>query len=88
VVRALEGSAARFGAPRAGAGETDLKLGPRSRLRVVDGLFSGMHEPGTSHYQLLLAFVPEALLGRASAFAEQEGFLGHEFGDSTLILSD
>ena len=56
------------------------------RPRVVDGLLTGVHQPGESHFDLLQAFAPEALLRRALAHAEQEGYLAHEFGDSCLIL--
>ncbi len=88
VTRALEGSAAEHGgAPIAGEGTTDLRLGPATKLRVVDGLFTGMHEPGTSHHRLLEAFAPRRLLDRAHARAASLGYLGHEMGDSMLILA-
>ena len=37
---------------------------------------------------LLRAFAPEDVLARASAHAEEKGYLSHEFGDSWLILGD
>ena len=87
VVRALEGCAAiNDGRLRAGEGETNLLLGPGFRLQVVNGLFTGMHEPTASHFALLQAFAPLDVLRRAYAFAERTGYLGHEFGDSNLIL--
>jgi S-adenosylmethionine:tRNA ribosyltransferase-isomerase len=87
VARALEGSAAlNGGVVRAGAGVTDLVLRAGFQPKVVDGLFSGMHEPEASHFRLLEAFAPHPLLVRAHAHAEEHGYLGHEFGDSTLIL--
>jgi S-adenosylmethionine:tRNA ribosyltransferase-isomerase len=90
VVRALEGAAALAkngdGAALAASGETELKIGPGFRLRVVDGLYTGLHEPGTSHYALLGAFADSALLARASDEAEARGYLGHEFGDSCAIV--
>jgi len=86
-VRALEGAAAlNGGALRACAGETDLLLGPGYRRRVADGLLTGVHEKGGSHYALLRAFASEEVLTRASAWAEERGYLSHEFGDSWLIL--
>jgi S-adenosylmethionine:tRNA ribosyltransferase-isomerase len=88
VARALEGCAAIHGGEvKAGAGVTDLLLDRRSRPRVVDGLFTGMHEPTASHFHLLEAFAPPALLQRAHAHAEAAGYLAHEFGDSTLLLA-
>jgi S-adenosylmethionine:tRNA ribosyltransferase-isomerase len=65
---------------------TDLLLGPGFVPRVVDGLLSGMHEPGTSHFTLLQAFAPAELLRAATVLAEARGYLGHEFGDSCLLL--
>ena len=56
VVRALEHSAARFGAVVAGDGVADQRIGAQTQLRVVDAILSGTHEPGTSHYDLLHAF--------------------------------
>lgn len=88
VVRALEGAAAANGGQlAAGAGVTGLKLGPASRRRVVDGILTGMHEPSSSHFQLLLAFAADPLLRRGHAHALEKGYLWHEFGDSCLVLS-
>ncbi len=81
VVRALE-SAARMHAP---SGETDLLIDERHALSAVDAIFTGMHEPGTSHDALLHAFAPAKLLTRAYEHAVALGFVGHEFGDSMLI---
>ncbi|MBI3892632.1 MAG: S-adenosylmethionine:tRNA ribosyltransferase-isomerase [Candidatus Wallbacteria bacterium] len=88
VVRALE-SANVLGGGRlvAVCGETDLRIGPGFVPRVADGILTGMHESGESHYDLLEAFAPAALLNRATAHAESAGYVGHEFGDSTLILA-
>ncbi|WP_223638164.1 S-adenosylmethionine:tRNA ribosyltransferase-isomerase [Corallococcus sp. EGB] len=86
VVRALEGRATQHGALVAGEDVTDLLLGPGYVPRVVHGLLTGMHEPGSSHHALLQAFAPLPLLHRASAYAEGAGYLGHEFGDTCLIL--
>ena len=89
VVRALEGAASvNGGMLRACSGETDLLLGPGYQPRVVDGLLTGVHEKGASHYALLRAFAPEDVLARASAHAEEKGYLSHEFGDFWLILGD
>ncbi|AGP32615.1 S-adenosylmethionine:tRNA ribosyltransferase-isomerase [Sorangium cellulosum] len=87
VTRALEGSAAQNGGElRAGSGVTDLVLHPGFRPRVVDGLLTGVHDPTESHFRLLEAFAPAPLLHRANAYAEQAGYLCHEFGDSYLVL--
>jgi S-adenosylmethionine:tRNA ribosyltransferase-isomerase len=87
VVRALEGNAALHGGClRAACGTTDLRVGAGTRLEVVDGVWSGLHEPGTSHFELLTAFAAPALLARALAAAGAAGLLGEEFGDGMLVL--
>lgn len=89
VVRALEGNAwTNDGVLEAGGGLTDLRLDAAFRPRVVDAVFSGMHEPGTSHFRLLEAFTSGELLGRALEHARLRGYVSHEFGDSCLILAD
>jgi S-adenosylmethionine:tRNA ribosyltransferase-isomerase len=86
VVRALEGAYLRAGRLRPGAGTTDLRIGPGFRPRVVDGLLSGTHAPGESHFDLMRAFASEQVLARAAAYAEEAGFSTHELGDAMLIL--
>jgi S-adenosylmethionine:tRNA ribosyltransferase-isomerase len=87
VVRALEGRALEHGGRvLAGESSTTLRIGPGYRRQVVDGLFTGMHEPSESHYALLAAFASRELLDRALAQAEAAGYLGHEFGDACLLL--
>ena len=87
VVRALEAAAGSGGRLTAGPGVTDLRVGPGYRPVAVDGLLTGLHEPGTSHFQLEAAFAPPALLEDAFHHADKEGYLGHEFGDVSLILA-
>ena len=86
VVRALEDSASKHGELRAGRADADLLLAPGRPLRVVDGLLTGMHELGASHFSLLGALCPPALLERAYVHAREVGYLGHEFGDASLIV--
>jgi S-adenosylmethionine:tRNA ribosyltransferase-isomerase len=86
VVRALEASHAVNGELVAGTGEARLLLGPGFRPKVVDGILSGMHENGTSHFALLRAFASADLLRDALVEADRAGYLQHEFGDATLLL--
>jgi S-adenosylmethionine:tRNA ribosyltransferase-isomerase len=87
VVRALEGCAAAHGGEvRPGAGVTGLRISAGFVPAVVDGLLTGLHEPGTSHFELLRAFAPDAVLQAAHRHAESRGYLGHEFGDACLIF--
>ncbi|HZZ34123.1 MAG TPA: S-adenosylmethionine:tRNA ribosyltransferase-isomerase [Caulobacteraceae bacterium] len=85
IVRALEHAARRDGRVRPGDGLADNRLGPENRLRVVDAILSGTHEPGSSHYELLRAFTDDAVLARADAALEQHAYRTHEFGDSVLV---
>jgi S-adenosylmethionine:tRNA ribosyltransferase-isomerase len=57
------------------------------RLQVTGGLLTGMHDATTSHADLLQAFISPTLLADATRFALARGFLGHELGDSCLILN-
>ncbi|HUS65991.1 MAG TPA: S-adenosylmethionine:tRNA ribosyltransferase-isomerase [Kofleriaceae bacterium] len=82
VVRALEG-AARSGAL---SGVTDLVIAPDTLLRLVDGVLTGIHAPGESHYRLLGAFAPEHALAGAARHADAGGYLPHELGDLCLIV--
>jgi S-adenosylmethionine:tRNA ribosyltransferase-isomerase len=87
VVRALEGAAAgASGVPRAGAGTTDLRIGDGFQPRVADGILSGVHAAGESHFAVMAAFAPRGLLDAAMADAERSGFTTHELGDAMLVL--
>ena len=85
VVRALEHSALINGTVRAGAGIATQRIGAATPLRVVDAIVSGTHEPGTSHYELLRAFVDDATLRRAADELDARDYRTHEFGDSIFI---
>lgn len=86
VVRALEDAATEDGHLRAGEGVAKGRIGPTTRLRVVDAILSGTHERGTSHYELLRAFLEDSTLQRATDELIDRGYKTHEFGDSVLIL--
>ena len=91
VTRALEhaalyGAALHGGALHPGAGLATQRIGPQTKLRVVDAIVSGAHEPGESHYQLLRAFASEAGLERMSRALKRKGYRSHEYGDSVLIV--
>jgi S-adenosylmethionine:tRNA ribosyltransferase-isomerase len=85
VVRALEHAGTRTGAAAAGDGVANQRIDAHTRLRVVDAILSGTHEPQDSHYRLLRAFQDDATLARASAALETRGYRTHEFGDSVLV---
>jgi S-adenosylmethionine:tRNA ribosyltransferase-isomerase len=85
VVRALEHAALPDGRVIAGAGIATQRIGPTTRLRVVDAILSGTHEKGTSHYELLRAFVPCKTLVRMQQQLDAHAYRTHEFGDSILV---
>lgn len=85
VTRALEHAAAQPGGLRRGEGLATQRIGPATRLRVVDAIVSGTHEPGTSHHGLLQAFADAALLRRIDRALDAHAYRTHEFGDSVLI---
>ena len=85
VVRALEHAATALGRIRSGAGVATQRITANSRLHVVDAIVTGVHDPATSHYQLLRAFVDEGTLRRAAEAMTAAGYRTHEFGDSILI---
>jgi S-adenosylmethionine:tRNA ribosyltransferase-isomerase len=86
VVRALEAAATEDGHLRVADGVAKGRIGPATQLRVVDAILSGTHERGTSHYELLRAFLEDAMLERATKELDARGYRTHEFGDSVLIL--
>jgi S-adenosylmethionine:tRNA ribosyltransferase-isomerase len=85
VVRTLEDAAALDGSIRSGEGVAALRLGRSSRLRVVDAILSGAHESGTSHHELLRAFVDDETLSRIDRELYLRDYRTHEFGDSVFL---
>jgi S-adenosylmethionine:tRNA ribosyltransferase-isomerase len=85
VVRALEDAAQPEGGVKVGTGLSTRKIGPTTHLRIVDALVSGTHERGTSHYELLRAFVPSRTLEHMEQQLDLQHYRTHEFGDSILV---
>ena len=85
VDRALEHAAEPDGSVREGAGVATQRIDATTRLRVVDAILSGVHEPGTSHYSLLQAFVDEETLRIMAREMDELGYRTHEFGDSLFV---
>jgi S-adenosylmethionine:tRNA ribosyltransferase-isomerase len=86
VVRALESSVDANGEVVASRGWTDVVITPQRGVRVVDGLLSGLHEPRSSHLQMLEAIAGRATIEKAYEFALKREYLWHEFGDLHLIV--
>ena len=84
--RALETVADSAGVVHPGRGRTDLLIGPERGVRAIDGLITGWHEAGASHWALAEAVAGPQLVARCYAEAEERGYLWHEFGDALLVL--
>jgi S-adenosylmethionine:tRNA ribosyltransferase-isomerase len=82
VVRALEHAATGRGSVKAGPGVATQRITEATHLQIVDAIVSGVHEPATSHFQLLGAFADRRTLEQADAAMSAGGYRTHEFGDS------
>ena len=70
---------------RPGEGVATQRITPESELRVVDAIVSGLHECGSSHYELLRAFQSDRALETMTRQAEAGEYRAHEFGDAVFI---
>ncbi|HXG68582.1 MAG TPA: S-adenosylmethionine:tRNA ribosyltransferase-isomerase [Blastocatellia bacterium] len=86
VVRTLESATDESGVAQAGHGYTRLRVTADHKLKAVDGLLTGLHEPEASHLDLLTAFLPAEQIQAAYEEAVRQRYLWHEFGDLNLIL--
>ncbi len=86
VVRALESVTDSDGCVNEKQGYTRLTINSQHRLKAVDGLLTGLHEPEASHLDLLSAFLPAEKIRAAYEEAIARKYLWHEFGDLNLIL--
>lgn len=86
VVRALEHAARGGRGVTPGAGVATGRITSSTRLQVVDAIVSGVHEPGTSHYELLGAFQHAGALAAMSSEADASDYRTHEFGDAVLVV--
>jgi S-adenosylmethionine:tRNA ribosyltransferase-isomerase len=86
VIRTLETAADERGEVQPMSGWTRLVITPSTRLRVVDALLTGLHEPPATHLDMLGALLDTDLLERAYAEVRERRYLWHEFGDAMLIV--
>jgi S-adenosylmethionine:tRNA ribosyltransferase-isomerase len=85
-IRALESLTNGAGETHAGEGWTCLVITPQRRLRAVNALITGMHEPEATHLAMLEALAGLSHIKIAYEEALRKGYLWHEFGDLHLIL--
>lgn len=85
-IRALESVTKGDGKTHAGEGWTCLVITPQRRLRAVNALITGMHEPEATHLAMLEALAGLSHIKIAYEEALRKGYLWHEFGDLHLII--
>lgn len=85
VVRALEGSAAKHGAVKAGEDSTNLFIQPGFTFRVVDAMITNFHLPQSTLLVLVSAFAGRQRVLDAYAAAVNERYRFFSFGDAMLI---
>ena len=69
-------------------GLTSLKLGKQSQLRGIDAIFTGIHEAGSTHAELMRAFCKNGdpgLVEKIENEAQRLGYRHHEYGDVVLL---
>ena len=85
VVRALEGSAAKHGAVRAGGDETNIFITPGWTFRVVDGMITNFHLPQSTLLVLVSAFAGRETMLHAYEEAVKSEYRFFSFGDAMFI---
>jgi S-adenosylmethionine:tRNA ribosyltransferase-isomerase len=85
-IRALESVTNGEGKTHAGEGWTCLVITSQRKLRAVNALITGMHEPEATHLAMLEALAGLSHIKIAYEEALRKGYLWHEFGDLHLIL--
>ena len=83
--RSLEGVAALCGDLQPFAGWTDIFLYPGRPIRIVDGLLTNFHLPGSTLLMLVAALTGRERILAAYAEAVREGYRFFSYGDAMLI---
>ncbi len=84
--RSLESAVDASGNIMATAGYSDLFIHPPFRFRMVDGLVTNFHLPGTSLLLLVSAFATGELIMKAYNEAIRNAYRFFSYGDGMLIL--
>ena len=84
--RTLEGAFAQTGAIAPFAGETDIFIRPGYRFRVLDGMVTNFHLPGSSLVIMLAALAGRHTLLAAYRRAIDAGYRFFSYGDAMLVL--
>lgn len=84
--RTLEGVVRAVGEVRPFAGETDIFIRPGHRFRVLDGIVTNFHLPGSSLVIMLAALAGRQVLLDAYRQAIEAGYRFFSYGDAMLVL--
>lgn len=84
--RVLETAAAGKGSVKAMSGRTDLYIYPGYDFKVVDGIITNYHLPGSTLLILVCAFAGREFVLKAYRQAVESGFRFYSYGDAMLIL--
>lgn len=86
VVRTLEWVAAEYGKVDSFSGLCNHYIYPGYRFRVIDGMVTNFHLPGSTLILLVAAFAGRKIVLRAYAEAIEKGYRFYSYGDAMLIL--
>jgi S-adenosylmethionine:tRNA ribosyltransferase-isomerase len=85
-VRALESAATADGVVRPGKGQTSLFIMPGFSFRVVQGLITNFHLPGSTLLMLVCALGGTDLILSAYTEAVKEKYHFYSYGDACLVV--
>jgi S-adenosylmethionine:tRNA ribosyltransferase-isomerase len=85
-VRAIETAVTSEGLVVPYRGNTELFIDESYRMKIIDGLLTGFHEPRASHLNMLQAIAGLEHIDRAYQDAINHGYYWHQFGDLHLVL--
>lgn len=66
--------------------QTELFITPGYSFKVIDGLITNFHQPGTTHLLLVEAMMNRGFLSKAYHFALENEFRFLSYGDGMLII--
>ncbi|MDP8258330.1 MAG: tRNA preQ1(34) S-adenosylmethionine ribosyltransferase-isomerase QueA [Candidatus Aadella gelida] len=85
-VRVLETAAAENGTVEAGSGMTCIFIYPGYRFKIIDGMVTNFHLPGSTLLMLVSAFADREFVVRTYEQAIKEKFRFFSYGDAMLIV--
>lgn len=84
--RTIESSSEEDGYLRAGSGETSIFIYPGYRFKIMDGLITNFHLPGSTLLMLVSAFAGREHILKAYKEAVEKQYRFFSFGDAMLII--